>query len=167
MKKIILLFCLAIASTLATAQPPMGPPPGGWGQRGGEQDQASRQERMYQKIQDELGMSREEAEKFAPVYRQYQGELRNIQKDLKTFTDSFAGKELTDAESNSIIKAQLDAELETVRVKKEFLKVFKKYLNPTQMAKVFMMDKKGRGRGHGQGHGRPDGQSPQERMPRE
>ena len=86
MKKFIAIICAALAVNMATAQPPME---GGRGQG----PRKTPVERIAGLV-EELQLTPEQAEKFAPVYLAYQGEIRKIRKDLKTLMDGYNGKEI-------------------------------------------------------------------------
>ena len=147
MKKIILMLVAVLAViTTASAQPPFGPPPGGFGGPGGQGgDRGARTVEMSQKS---LGMTPEQAKKFAPVYQGYMRELRQVRKDTKTYVDSFKGEEMTIKVAKKIMMAQLNGDKQIIQVKKEYIKVFVNYLTPEQLSKVFTL---------GQGPRRPRG----------
>ena len=152
MKKILVMIIAVLAFVSVSAQPPMGPQGGG--------DRGARSVEMLQK---RLDMTPEAAKKFAPVYQAYQRELRQVRKDVKTYVDSFKGEKMTIKVAKKIMMAQLNGDKEVIQVKKEYIKVFVKYLTPEQLSKVFTLDQGSRGprgprgpRG-GQGGPRPQG----------
>ena len=156
MKKILLMIIAVLAFVTVSAQPPQGGPQGG--QRGGD-----RNARTIEMLQKALQMSPEQAKKFAPVYQGYMRELRQVRKDTKTYVDSFKGEEMTIKVAKKIMMAQLNGDKQIIQVKKEYIKVFVKYLTPEQLSKVFTLDQGSRGprgprgpRG-GQGGPRPQG----------
>ena len=158
MKQLILILCAVFALNVASAQPPMGPPPGmgGPGGPGGRRpDPAKRIER----IKEQLGLTDEQAEKFAPVYLAYQRELSGIRKDLKAVMESYEGKEIDDKTAFRLVMAQLNSDADVIACKKEYMRVFKNYLTPEQLSKVFIVEKfASRPRGPKGGPGAPDGQ---------
>ena len=146
MKKILVMMIAVLAFITASAQPPFGPPPGGPGGHGGPGgDRGARTVEMLQKA---LGMSPEQAKKFAPVYQGYMRELRQVRKDTQTYVDSFKGEEMNIKTAKKIMMAQLYGDKEIIQVKKEYIKVFVNYLTPEQLSKVFTI---------GQGPRRPRG----------
>ncbi|MBQ0080028.1 MAG: hypothetical protein KBS95_00555 [Alistipes sp.] len=157
MKRIVIILCAIMLSSMAFGQ--MQPPPGGPGRSAQEKEKMrqQRQERLYEQLKTDLGLDREQAEKFAPIYQQYKRESNNVNKELKNLLDEYKGKDIDDKTAVFLVKAQLDAEADIVNIKREYMKVFKKYLNPDQLAKIFLAEKRG-GRGHrGPGmNGRPD-----------
>ena len=163
MKKFFAFIVAVLAVGFATAQPPMGPPPGmmppGMGPRG---PRKSPQERIAA-IAEELKLTPEQAEKFAPVYLAYQGEIRKIHQELKTLLDGYKDVEMDEKTAFRMVMDQLNADADIIACKKEYMRVFKNYLNPEQMSKIFMVEKKamrphrpegGHGRGP-RGEGRP------------
>lgn len=153
MKKFFAIVLAVFAVTTATAQPHGGP---GMGGPGGEQNRANKR---IEALKESLEMSDEQAEKFAPVYMQYQREIRNIHKDLKMVMDSYKGKEITEKVAAQLVMAQLNADADVISCKKEYLRVFKEYLTPAQISKIFIVEKRlGRGPRPQGGHG---GQAPQ------
>ena len=140
MKKIFAIICAALAVNMASAQPPMGGHPG----MGGEREQGPRKtpvERIAGLV-EELKLTPEQAEKFAPVYLAYQGEVRKIRKDLKTLMDSYNGKEIDEKLAFRMVMDQLNADADIIACKKEYMRVFKNHLTPEQMSKIFMVERK-------------------------
>ena len=157
MKKIIAIICAALAVNMASAQPPMG----GRGEHGPKKTPVER----IAGLVEELQLTPEQAEKFAPVYLAYQGEIRKIRKDLKTLMDSYEGKEITEKVAFRMMMDQLNADADVIACKKEYMRVFKDYLNPEQLSKIFLVEKKAmrpqRPGGKGGPHG-PGGPAPRE-----
>ena len=99
------------------------------------------------------------------MYLAYQGEIRKIRKDLKTLMDSYEGKEITEKVAFRMMMDQLNADADVIACKKEYMRVFKDYLNPEQLSKIFLVEKKAmrpqRPGGKGGPHG-PGGPAPRE-----
>ena len=151
MKKILVMMIAVLAFITASAQPPFGPPPGfGPGGPGGPDGGkgGDRGARTIEMLQKALGMSPEQAKKFAPVYQGYMRELRQVRKDTQTYVDSFKGEEMNIKVAKKIMMAQLNGDKQIIQVKKEYIKVFVNYLTPDQLSKVFTL---------GQGPRRPRG----------
>ena len=167
MKKFFALIIAVLTVGIASAQPPMGPPPGMG--HGGERGPKKTPVERIAGLVEELKLTPEQAEKFAPVYLAYQGEIRKIRKDLKTLMDSYEGKEITEKVAFRMMMDQLNADADVIACKKEYLRVFKDYLNPEQLSKIFLVEKKamrpqrpgGKGGPHG-GPGGPGGPAPRE-----
>lgn len=160
MKKFFALIIAALAVSVASAQPPMGPPPGmgpGMG-RGGEMGPKKSPVERIAGLVEELKLTPEQAEKFAPVYLAYQGEIRKIRKDLKTLMDSYNGKTINEKLAFHMVMDQLNADADIIACKKEYMRVFKDHLNPEQLSKIFMVEKKAmRPQRPGGPHGGPQG----------
>lgn len=170
MKKFFALIIAVLTVGIASAQPPMGPPPGmgpGMG-HGGERGPKKTPVERIAGLVEELKLTPEQAEKFAPVYLAYQGEIRKIRKDLKTLMDSYEGKEITEKVAFRMMMDQLNADADVIACKKEYMRVFKDYLNPEQLSKIFLVEKKAMrpqrpgGKGGPHGPGGPGGPAPRE-----
>lgn len=148
MKKILLMMIAVLAFITASAQPPFGPPPPGFGPGGPGGPGGDRNARTIEMLQKALDMTPEQAKKFAPIYQGYMRELRQVRQDTKTYVDSFKGEELDIKVAKKIMMAQLNGDKQIIQVKKEYIKVFVNYLNPDQLSKVFTL---------GQGPRRPRG----------
>ena len=158
MKKILVMMIAVLAFITASAQPPFGPPPGGFGPGGPGGPGGDRNARTIEMLQKALEMTPEQAKKFAPVYQGSMRELRQVRKDTKTYVDSFKGEELTIKVAKKIMMAQLNGDKQIIQVKKEYIKVFVNYLTPEQLSKVFTLDQgPRRPRGGRGGKGGPGG----------
>ncbi|MBQ9138232.1 MAG: hypothetical protein IJX65_06325 [Alistipes sp.] len=143
MKKIFALIVAVLAVGVATAQPPMGPPPGmGMGGQRGEQGPRKTPVERIAGLVEELKLTPEQAEKFAPVYLNYQNEIRKIKKDLKTLMDGYQGKEIDEKLAFRMVMDQLNSDADVIACKKEYMRVFKDYLTPEQLSKIFLVEKK-------------------------
>lgn len=134
MKRILAIICAALAVNMVMAQPPMG---GGRGQ-GPKKTPVER----IAGLVEELKLTPEQAEKFAPVYLAYQGEIRKIRKDLKTLMDGYNGKEINEKLAFRMVMDQLNADADIIACKKEYMRVFKNYLTSEQLSKIFMVEKR-------------------------
>ncbi len=175
MKKLILTVCAVLTAGIMAAQPPFGgPPPGGFpggpgGPMGGDRkvDNAKR----YEYVKTGLNMDDKTFEKFLPLYMAYQRELRNIDKELKMYIESFTDDEITEKVAVKVAVARLDAQMDMARVKKEHLRTFVPYLTPDQILKVFSLERGRDGRRPPRGgagappQGLPEGFTPPPGMP--
>lgn len=164
MKKFFAFIIALLAVGFATAQPPMGPPPGmmppGMMPPGAERGPRKSPQERIAAIAKELKLTPEQSEKFAPVYLKYQSEINNIHKELKTLMDSYKDVEMTEKVAFRMVMDQLNADADIIACKKEYMRVFKDYLNPEQLSKIFIVEKfAGRPR---RGEGMP---TPPEGMP--
>ena len=139
----------------------MGPPPGAphGGPQGGPQ-QGKGPNRTVEMLIHQLQMTPAEAEKFEPIYQSMQREMRTVRKELKMVTDHYKTKELDIKTAVKIMNAQLNADKEIIKIKKEYIKVFQKHLTPEQLSKVFIIKPRSR-RPQGGSKGDPQGKGPQ------
>ena len=158
MKRLIFTLFALLAIGSATAQPPMGPPPGMFPGHGEPREKKTPVERIAH-IVAALELTPEQAEKFAPVFLNYQKEVRNIKKELKMLMDSYKDQEIDDKAAFRMVMAQLNADADVIACKKEYIRVFKSYLTPEQLSKVFLVEKM-RPRHHKGGDGAPQGMPP-------
>ncbi len=142
MKRLFTILVAALAIGSAAAQPPMGPPPGMMPGRDGNQGPKKSPVERIAPLVEELQLTEKQAEKFAPVYLAYQGEIRKIQKDLKTLMDGYKGKEIDEKTAFRMVMDQLNSDADIIACKKEYMRVFKDYLNPEQLSKIFLVEKK-------------------------
>ena len=162
MKKFFAFIVAVLAVGFATAQPPMGPPPGmgpGMGPGGMERGPRKTPVERIAGLVEELKLTPEQAEKFAPVYLNYQGEIRKIHQELKTLLDGYKDVEMNEKTAFRMVMDQLNADADVIACKKEYMRVFKNYLTPEQLSKVFIVEKfASRPRGPKGGPGGPNGQ---------
>lgn len=154
MRHLFLILCAAFAVSVVSAQPPMGHPQGG--DSGKRQNPSKRIER----IKESLQLTDEQAEKFAPVYLAYQREISGIRKGLKQYMSSYEGQEIDEKVAFRLVMAQLNADADVIACKKEYTRVFKDYLTPEQLSKIFLVEKQRPQRPPQQG-GAPGGDAPQ------
>jgi hypothetical protein len=148
MKKFFALIIAVLAVGIVSAQP---------AGRGGEQGQKKSPVERIAHVTEELKLTPEQAEKFAPVYLAYQSEISRIRKDLKKVMEWYYGKELTEKLAFRKAMDQLNADADIIACKKEYLRVFKNHLTPEQLAKVFTIERRGKGKGGKGGKGGPQG----------
>ena len=161
MKKILMMIVAVLAFITASAQPPFGPPPPGFGHGGPEGRGGDRNARTVEMLQKALEMTPEQATKFAPVYQAYMRELRQVRKDTKAVVDSYKSQEMNIKVAKKIMLAQLNGDKQIIQVKKEYIQVFVNYLTPEQLSKVFTL---GQGPRRPRG-GQPGGPRPQDQAP--
>ncbi len=156
MKRIFTILCAVVMAAIAIAQPaPQGRPQQERAQQGKPQQERTQQGRPQQgeqpkpnrtveMLRDQLKMSQEAAEKFAPIYQGMQREMRQVRKELKAVTDYYKQKPLDIKTAVKIMNAQLNADKEIIQIKKEYIKVFRKHLTPDQLSKVFVIKPRAR-----------------------
>ncbi|MBK9192187.1 MAG: hypothetical protein IPM77_12125 [Crocinitomicaceae bacterium] len=94
-------------------------------------------------ISTELALTPEEAEKFWPVYNEYDAALEKIReerkgymKELKTIND------LTGERAYELTAAILDTDIKEASIRKEYLAKFAEVLDDKKAAKVFYAEEK-------------------------
>lgn len=88
-------------------------------------------------LRDELKMTDEQFEKFAPVYIEYRENIRagQIRKPSMTDIDN-----ATDDEINSLLSANLDNYIHISMVRKVYIPIFEKILTPKQVYGLYEID---------------------------
>ena len=88
-------------------------------------------------LRDELKMTDEQFEKFAPVYIEYRQNIRagQIRKPATADIDS-----ATDDEINSILAVNLDNYIHISMVRKVYIPIFEKILTPKQVYGLYEID---------------------------
>jgi hypothetical protein len=75
---------------------------------------------------------------------------------------SYEGKEVDEKAAFRMVMAQLTADADIIACKKEYTRVFKDYLTPEQLSKIFLVERQ-RPQRHSQGA--PGGEPAQQPMP--
>ena len=135
MKKLYLLF-IAIFATVnfASAQPK------------GEPKQDRKEYIHTQKIafiSTELQLTPDEAEKFWPVYNEYDAKVEVIRQERKGYMKELKGiDELSGDRAYELTEKILDTEKRESELRSEYLVKFAKVLDKKKAAKVFMAEEK-------------------------
>lgn len=123
MKKIFLAFtCLIVAATLMAQQPIQN--------RMKERVEAQRIGFITQRV----NLTPEESQQFWPIYNQYTDKMQQIRSSTKmekTFDD------MSDADIEKIIMAQMDKESRILDLRKEYYQKFKKVISVKKIAKLY------------------------------
>ncbi|MFM6954648.1 MAG: hypothetical protein ACKOWL_06650 [Sphingobacteriaceae bacterium] len=149
-KYLLMLGFVALCMGLAQAQPnqryrPAGspPPPPAGGFRADRPAPQSREERMERLetakiafITQRIDLSTREAEKFWPVYNQYQNELRALLQQRKA---DFQKQDALSA--NDKIDLQLDMESKLLELKKRYTHEFGKVLPAEKIVSLFQAER--------------------------
>ncbi len=88
-------------------------------------------------LRDELKMTDEQFEKFAPVYIEYRQNIRAGQTRKPQMTDV---ANATDNEINSLLAANLDNYIHISMVRKVYIPIFEKILTPKQVYGLYEID---------------------------
>ena len=131
----VLLLALVFAGSSLTAQPgrPEAPP---------RMPQEKMESLRVAFMTQELDLSTSEAEKFWPVYREYQTRRQAIE-CMPMDMDVNA---LSDAELEAKVLAKFDQMDQITRLNREYLNTFKKVLPARKAAMVFMLEHRFRAR---------------------
>ena len=133
MKKIIILAISAILVANVSAQE----------QKKECASKVSKEERVefeIKRLANELMLSDLQAEKFAPLYREYAGKVDEIFHKNGDCPKHEQGKELTDAELDKLAKQRFEKQKELVNLKSKYYDKFRKDLSARQVAKVLRLN---------------------------
>lgn len=132
---LFILLVLLLAPLFSVAQPPDEEP------KQEMQEYIKTQKIAF--ISTELSLTSEEAEKFWPVYNEYDAKMEDIRKerrgymkDLKTIND------LSDDKAYELTEKILDCDTREAEIRKEYLIKFAEVLDKKKAAKVFMAEEK-------------------------
>lgn len=142
-RAIITIMLVAAATVTANAQINEGVPQPATGNRVRIEEENISPERLEMRnivlgiLRDELKMTDEQFEKFAPVYIEYRQNIRagQIRKYATADIDS-----ATDDEINSILAANLDNYIHISMVRKVYIPIFEKILTPKQVYGLYEID---------------------------
>jgi hypothetical protein len=73
--------------------------------------------------------------------------------------DGYEGKEIDEKLAFRMVMDQLNADADIIACKKEYMRVFKSYLTPEQLSKIFLVEKRAN-RPPDRPHGVPQGPPP-------
>lgn len=145
---IVCLVFLGFKSAQAQINPrpnrPDGPPPQSRDFRGERPPASKNQEERMERLEtakigfltQRIDLSSREAEKFWPVYNQYQNELKDFSKQRKADLQKGDGLSATDK-----IDMQLDMESKLLELKKRYTREFAKVLPPEKIVKLFQAER--------------------------
>lgn len=144
---IVCLFFLGFKSAQGQIYPrpsrPGGPPPQSRdfrGERPALRNQEERIERLESAkiafLTQRIDLTSREAEKFWPVYNQYQNELKALMQQRKS--DMQKQNQLS---ANDQIDRQLDMESKILELKKRYTREFGKVLSPEKIVKLFQAER--------------------------
>ena len=120
MKNLFLSFILIFSISISMAQLPMDENIN-QGKNGNYHQKRERIESMkIGFITDKLSLSTEEAQKFWPVYNEYQAKQEKIRKGWRQFeTGQIKPEDLSEEQLNELMKAKLDSKIEEAKLDKE------------------------------------------------
>ncbi len=95
-------------------------------------------------LADKLNLTPAEAEKFWPVYNEFQDKREVIQKTLRQklkIVKNNDADQLTEAQADELINAQLEQEQGLLDLKKEYMPKFKKLIGSKKVVALFLAEK--------------------------
>jgi hypothetical protein len=150
LKHIFILCLMALGLSAAQAQinprpnRPGGPPPHSRDFRGERPPAPRNQEERMERLESakiafltqRIDLSSREAEKFWPVYNQYQNELKALMQQRKGDLQKQNQLSATDK-----IDMQLDMESKVLELKKRYTREFAKVLSPEKIVSLFQAER--------------------------
>jgi len=89
-------------------------------------------------ITEKLSLTSEEAQKFWPVYNEFEAKMNELRKKRKAAHKNFkADKELSDAETEKMVDSHIMAEQKELDIKKEYHSKYKAVLPIKKVAKLY------------------------------
>lgn len=123
-KTISLLMLVMVVQTIGLGQPPLGEDPHGHNKKRNEKIQALKVEFISTK----LSLTPSEAEKFWPVYNEFNEKIKVLEQKRRKALKASEGKKMTDAEVNALIKMTFDTDQGIIDLKRDYDIRFKKVL---------------------------------------
>lgn len=87
-------------------------------------------------ITERLGLSPEQAEKFWPVYREYNMERREIRQEFREARKDVDIKNLTEEQSKQLIKKSMDLKQEELNLEREYAHRMSDVISTKQLFKL-------------------------------
>jgi len=87
-------------------------------------------------ITERLGLSPEQAEKFWPVYRQYNMERREIRKEFRDARQGVDIRNLTEEQSQQLVDKSMDMKQKELNLEKEYSKRLSQVISTQQLFKL-------------------------------
>lgn len=94
-------------------------------------------------ISTELALTPEEAEKFWPIYNEYDAKIEEIRKERRTYTKELKYfNDLSDEKAYELTEKLLECDNKEATIRKEYLIKFAEVLGKKKAAKVFYAEEK-------------------------
>lgn len=94
-------------------------------------------------ISTELALTPEEAEKFWPIYNEYDAKMEAIRKDRRSYSKQLKTiNDLSDDEAYTLTEKILETDSQEASLRKEYLAKFAEVLGKKKAAKVFYAEEK-------------------------
>ena len=92
-------------------------------------------------ISERLGLSPEQAEKFWPVYREYNMERRALRESFRTERREVDIQNMTDAESKELVQKSMDLKQKELNLEKDYSKRLSDVISTQQLFKLKSAEK--------------------------
>ncbi|MBI3135129.1 MAG: hypothetical protein HYZ14_10695 [Bacteroidetes bacterium] len=133
-KYLFILIGVAGLGSFAAAQPKDGP-------KQDKEEYIKAQKIAF--ISTELALTPEEAEKFWPVYNEYDAKMEVLRKERKSYMKELKTiNELSDDRAYELTEKILDCDRREAELRTEYLSKFAEVLDKKKAAKVFMAEEK-------------------------
>jgi Spy/CpxP family protein refolding chaperone len=135
LQKYILLVLISLTTSLGFTQPPGGGP-----------SEKKREQIHAQKIafiSTQLNLTTEEAQKFWPIYNQYEAEIEKIRKERRGYMNELKkSAELSDDRAYELTEKIFATESKESQTRLNYLKQFAGVLGKKKAAEVFIAEEK-------------------------
>lgn len=133
-KNILFLVTLFAINAIALAQPKDG-------SKQDKQEYIRTQKIAF--ISTELALTTEEAEKFWPIYNEYEAKIEEIRKERRGYSKELKTiNDLSDDKAYELTEKILDCDTKEAALRKEYLAKFAEVLGKKKAAKVFYAEEK-------------------------
>ncbi len=94
-------------------------------------------------ITQKMGFTAEEAQKFWPIYNQYDKELEGTRKEMRDFHRNLKkeGQELTEAEATQLIDKELATRQKELDTRRKYSTEFKKNIGAVRTVKLYQAER--------------------------
>jgi Skp family chaperone for outer membrane proteins len=94
-------------------------------------------------LTQKMGFTPEEAQKFWPVYNQYDKELETSRREMRDFHRGLkkSGTELTEAEANQLIDKELSTRQKELDTRRKYSAEFKRNLGSVRTVKLYQAER--------------------------
>lgn len=135
--RLLLSAVLVLPGLLSVAQVDEGPPP----IPEDKLEEIKAQKAAY--ITQKMGFTAEEAQKFWPIYNQYDKELEGTRKEMRDFHRSVKkeGQELTEAEATQLIDKELATRQKELDTRRKYSAEFKKNIGAVRTVKLYQAER--------------------------
>lgn len=175
MKRVILAIMMIAAAVQVTSAQPDNNKQNKCGKHNAAVEAGERKHDPKEGFKKALGLTDEQAEAFAPIYKEYRQALRGEKPQQKP--ERINPAEVTDEQTLEFLNEWLDKEIHIATVRKAYIEKFLTVLTPKQVAKLYKMEssfgpnnphgrapqqgQQGRQGKQGNGKGRPQSHGPQ------